>query len=149
MNMLMEIDPLLMRGSLVMMMSLISPSGSEVSPAEQLRRSSRLVLPKFHHETAVLRPESSYMIFSKSKPFIQHKMGTGGLPGGPQACRARPGGIDRTPWLVTSWWVPSGTSFAHYFLYIPKQFSVTFQDFWSCAEQVSQICSFSVQNSSC
>ena len=36
-KMLMEIDPLLMRGSLVMMMASISPSRREVSPAEQLR----------------------------------------------------------------------------------------------------------------
>ena len=45
MKMLMEIDPLLMRGLLVMMMAMISPSGRKVSPAEQLRRSPRLVPP--------------------------------------------------------------------------------------------------------
>ena len=37
--MLMEIDPLPMRGSLVMMMVMISPSRREVSLAEQLCRS--------------------------------------------------------------------------------------------------------------
>ena len=63
MKMLMEIDPLSMRGSLVMMMASISPIGREVSPAESLRRSSRLVLLKFRLETAVSRPESSDMIF--------------------------------------------------------------------------------------
>ena len=42
MKMLMEIDPLPMIGSLVM----ISPSRREVSPAEQLRRSPRLVPPR-------------------------------------------------------------------------------------------------------
>ena len=36
-KMLMEIDPLLMRGSLVMMLVMISPSRREVSPVEQLR----------------------------------------------------------------------------------------------------------------
>ena len=35
-KMLMEIDPLPMRGSLVMTMVMISPSQREVSPAEQL-----------------------------------------------------------------------------------------------------------------
>ena len=35
--MLMEISPLLMRGALVMTMAMISPSGREVSLAEQLR----------------------------------------------------------------------------------------------------------------
>ena len=36
-KMLMEIDPLPMRGSMVMTMVMISPSRREVSPAEQLR----------------------------------------------------------------------------------------------------------------
>ena len=45
-KMLMEIDPLPMRGSLVMMMMMISPSRREVSPAEQLRWSPRLVPPR-------------------------------------------------------------------------------------------------------
>ena len=51
-KMLMDIDPLPMRGSMVM----ISPSWRDVSPAKQLRRRPRLVLPKFHLDTAVLRP---------------------------------------------------------------------------------------------
>ena len=45
-KMLMEIDPLPMRGSLVMTMAMISPSQREVSLAEQLRRSPRLVSPR-------------------------------------------------------------------------------------------------------
>ena len=44
-KMLMGIDPLPMRGSMVMTMVMISPSRREVSPAEQLHRSPRLVLP--------------------------------------------------------------------------------------------------------
>ena len=36
-KMLMEIDPLSMRGSLVMTLVMISPSRREVSPTEQLR----------------------------------------------------------------------------------------------------------------
>ena len=65
-KMLMEIDLPTMRGSLVMMMAMISPSGREVSPAEQLRRSPRLVLPRFRLEMAALHPESFLSIFSKS-----------------------------------------------------------------------------------
>ena len=64
--MLMEIDPL----SMVMMMAMISPSPRDVSPAEQLRRSPRLVPPRFHLETAVLRPESFLLFFSRAKDFI-------------------------------------------------------------------------------
>ena len=45
-KMLMEIDPLPMRGSLVMTMAMIFPSRREVSPAEQLRQSPRLVPPR-------------------------------------------------------------------------------------------------------
>ena len=62
-KMLMEIDPLLMRGSLVMMMVMISPSRREVSPTEQLRRSLRLVPPRFRLVAAESRPQSLLMIF--------------------------------------------------------------------------------------
>ena len=69
-KMLMEIDPLSMRGSMVMTMVTISPSRRDVSPAEQLRRSPRLVLPRFHLKTAALHPESFLMIHSRSKDNI-------------------------------------------------------------------------------
>ena len=64
---LMEIDPLSMTGSLVMTMAMIPPSRRDVSPAEQLRRSPRLVLPRFRLETVALRPESFLLIFSRAK----------------------------------------------------------------------------------
>jgi hypothetical protein len=70
-KMLMEIDPLSMRGSLVMTMASISPSGREVFPAESLCRSSRLLLPRFRLEMVALHPESSLMIFfSRSEATI-------------------------------------------------------------------------------
>ena len=62
-NMLMEIGPLPMRGVLVMTMAKISPSRREVSPAEQLRQSPRLVPPRFRLVAAESRPESFLMIF--------------------------------------------------------------------------------------
>ena len=65
-KMLMEIEPLPMRGSMVM----ISPSQRDVSPAEQLRRSPRLVLPRFHLVAAEFLPESLLMIFPRTKDFI-------------------------------------------------------------------------------
>ena len=67
---LMEIYPLSMRGSLVMTMAMISPSRREVSPAEQLCRSPRLVPPRFRLVAVVFRPESLLMIFSRMKDFI-------------------------------------------------------------------------------
>ena len=90
MKMLMEIDPLPMTGSLVMMMVMISPSRREVSPIEQLRRSPRLVPPRFRLVAAEFRPVSLLMIFFRVKDFIYKKMGTGGPPGGPRGRGARP-----------------------------------------------------------
>ena len=69
-KMLMEIDPLPMRGSLVMTMVMISPSRREVSLAEQLRRSPGLVPPRFRLMAVAFRPESLLMIFSREKDFI-------------------------------------------------------------------------------
>ena len=91
---LMEIDPLPMRGSLVMTMVMISPSRREVSPAEQLCRSPRLVPPRFRLVAAESRPESLLMIFLRTKDFIEQKMGTGGPPGGPRG-RGAPRGVGR------------------------------------------------------
>ena len=126
-KMLMEIDPLPMRGSLVMMMVMISPSRMEVSLAEQLCRSPRLVPPRFHLMAAEFCPMSLLMIFSSTKDSIYQKMGIGGLPGGPQ-------GRGRALHPRGRWVAPSGAFFAQYFLYIPKLISVKFQDFWSFAE---------------
>ena len=96
--MLMEIDPLLMSGSLVMMMVIISPSRREVSPAEQLRRSPRLVPPRFRLVAAEFRPVSLPMIFLKVKAMIQQKMDAGGPPGGPgDMGRALQGGRPLSP----------------------------------------------------
>ena len=67
MKMLMEIDPLPMRGLMVMTMTMISPSRREVSLAEQLHHSPRLVLPRFCLMATEFRPESLLMIFSSMK----------------------------------------------------------------------------------
>ena len=69
-KMLMEIDPLPMRGSLVMMMAMIPPFGREVSSAEQLCRSSRFDSPRFRLVAAESRPERLLMIFLRTKDFI-------------------------------------------------------------------------------
>ena len=69
-KMLMEIDPLSMRGSLVMTLVMISPSRREVSPAEQLCQSPRLIPPRFRLVVAEFRPVSLPTIFSRVKAFI-------------------------------------------------------------------------------
>ena len=69
-KMLMEIDPLPMRGSMVMTMVMISPSQREVSPAKQLRQSPRLVPPRFRLVAAEFRLMSVLMIFFSRKDSI-------------------------------------------------------------------------------
>ena len=123
-KMLMEIDPLPMRGSLVMVMVMISPSWREVSPAEQLCRSPRLVPPRFRLVAAESRPESLLMIFFSDKRLHIAEYGH----------RRATRGVGRAPSLMARVWAPSGIFFAQYFLLFPKITSVEFQDFWSCAE---------------
>ena len=76
--------PLPMRGALVMTMVMISPSQREVSPAEQLSRSSRLDPPRFRLVAAESRPEKFPLIFFSLKDFIYEKMDVGEPPGGPR-----------------------------------------------------------------
>ena len=66
-KMLMDIDPLSTRGPMVMTMVMISPSRREVSLAEQLRQSPRLVPPMFCLVAAEFRPVSLLMIFFQGK----------------------------------------------------------------------------------
>ena len=62
-KLLMEISLPKMGELLVMMMTMISPSGREVSPTESLRRRAKVLLPKFRLETEALRPESPPLIY--------------------------------------------------------------------------------------
>ena len=62
-KMLMEISLPKMGELLVMMLTMISPSGREVPPAESLLRRAKVLLPKFRLETAAPRPESPPLIF--------------------------------------------------------------------------------------
>ena len=116
-KMLMEIDPLPMRGSMMMTMAMISPSRRDVSPAEQLRRSPRLVLPRFHLKTAALHPESFLMIFPGQK--TSYSQGWA-----PEACQGAhevggaPRGVGRAP-HPRGWWVAPLCYFLHpiFFIY--------------------------------
>ena len=117
----MEIDPLLMRGSMVM----ISPSRRDVSPTEQLRRSPRLVPPR-----VPLRGSRDF--FSDERLHIAEDAHRRATRGPMRQGRAQ--GVGRAPTLVARVWAPSGISSAQYFLLFPKITSVEFQDFWSCVE---------------
>ena len=64
---------------LVMMMTMISPSGREVPPAESLRRRAKVLLPKFRLKATTLRPESPPLIaFSRENGLLYQNMGTRG-----------------------------------------------------------------------
>ena len=67
-----------------MTMAMISPSRREVSPAEQLCRSPKLVPPRFRLVATESRPERLLMIFPWTKYFIYQKMATGEPTGGPR-----------------------------------------------------------------
>ncbi len=60
---LMEIAVPKMGELLVMMITMISPSGREVPLAESLRRRAKVLLPKFRLEAAALHPKSHLLIF--------------------------------------------------------------------------------------
>ena len=62
-RMLMDVTLPKMGELLMMMMTMISPSGREVHSVEWLRRREKLILPKFRLETSALRPESPLLIF--------------------------------------------------------------------------------------
>ena len=91
-NMLMELYPLPMRGSLVMTVVMISPSRREVSLAEQLCRSPRLVPPRFRFVAADFLPESLLMIFFLNERLHIAKDGHQRATRGPTRQGARPGG---------------------------------------------------------
>ena len=117
-KMLMKIDPLPMRGSLVM----ISPSWREVSPGEQLQRSPRFVPPRFRLVATEFRPVSLLVIFFQGKRLHIAGYGHRRATRGP------------SPTLLAKVWAPSSTFFAKKFLLNQKMTFVEFQDFWSCAE---------------
>ena len=94
-KMLMKIGPPTMRGSMVMTVVTISPSRRDVSPAEQLRRSPRLVPPRFRLETAALHPESFLMIFFQGKRTPYTRRWASEACQGPMRQGARPGGRAR------------------------------------------------------
>ena len=85
-----------MRGALVMTMAMISPSGREVSPAEQSRSNPRLAPPRFCLVAAEFHLRRWLMLFFPSKDSIYQKMATGGPRGGPRG-RGAPRGVGRAP----------------------------------------------------
>ena len=100
MKMLMKIDPLPMRGLLVMTMAMISPSRREVSPAEQLRRSPRLVPPR---GGGVSSGKMAYDFFPHRKTPYSSRWASKGCQGAHEAGGRAQGGRARPH--PRGWWV--------------------------------------------
>ena len=97
---------------LVMMMTMISPSGREVPLAESFRQRAKVLLPKFRLKTAALRPESPLLIFFLGQNDLYTRRWA------PEVCWAEhnPG----VPWcLVLTRWTPFGCYLLQYSSYIP------------------------------
>ena len=102
-KMLMEIDPLPMRGSMVMTMVTIFPSRRDVSPAEQLRRSPRLVPPRDSGASSRKLPSD----FSRAKDSYSKILAPEAYKGAHET-GARAQGVGRAPTLVARVWDPFG-----------------------------------------
>ena len=101
-KMLMEIDPLPMRGLLVMTMAMIFPSQREVSPAEQLCLSPRLVPPR---GGGVSSQKLAYDFFSDERLHIAED-GHRRPARGPTRQGGVPRGVGRAPTIVDGGWPP-------------------------------------------
>ena len=116
-KMLMKIALPKMEELLVMMMTMISPSGREVPSAESLHWRAKVLLPKFRLEAAGLRPECHLLIFflGQSDLYTRRWAPEVGLGG-----HNPPGRAPGAPrWVVPTWWPPSGVYWLQYFLNIP------------------------------
>ena len=95
MKILMEIDPLPTRGSMVMTMVTISPSRRDVSPVEQLRWSPRLVSPGSASSRRRFVPKASFLFFPGQKTPYTRRWASGGFQVAHEAGGA-PRGVGRT-----------------------------------------------------
>ena len=138
-NMLMEIDPLSMRGSMVMTMAMIPPSQRDASPVEQLRRSARLVLPRFRLETAALFPKASLWFFPGHIAKAEHR--------GPARWPTRQGARPPPSWLVGGPHLV--LSFPNVFNIFENQLSWSFRTFGVVHDRSLIFAPFPAQNPSC
>ena len=86
---MMKITPPKMGESMVMMMTMVSPSGREVPPAESARRRAQLLLPKFRLETAALCPESPLLFLGQRGSYTRRGAPEAGWAGQHPLGRAR------------------------------------------------------------
>ena len=99
-KMVMEIALPKMGELLVMMMTMISPSGREVPPAESLHRRAKVLLPKFRLETAALHPKSPPLIFFLGQNDVYTRRGAPEVVRGGQNPPGRAWGAGEPKWVV-------------------------------------------------
>ena len=104
-----------------MTMALISPSGREVSPAEQLCRSSRLVPPRFRLVAAESRPERLLLIFFLIERLHIGEDGRQRPTRGPTRQWGAPQG-GTSPTLVRRVWAPGLHLWQGFFIIFSKMF---------------------------
>src|SRR4051812_17547120 len=122
-----------MRGALVMMMAMISPSRREVSPAEQHCRSPRLVPPRFRLVAVEFRPEKLLLyFFSQGKTSYRRRWSSESHQGAHKVGGRALGG--RAPHPREQGEGPLAFIFGEDFSLFIVRYSMEFQDFWSCAE---------------
>ena len=134
MKMLMKIALPKMGELLVMMAVTISPSRREVSPAEQLCRSPKLVSTSVPpRDGGVSSRKPPYDFFQVKTPHIREDWHRGAI-GGPTRQGARPerGCAPPPSWIGGG--PPSDPLSPDIFLYFLKRCPVEFRSFLSCAE---------------
>ena len=113
-----------------MTMTMISPSGREVSPAEQLRQSPRLVPPRFRLVAAESRPERFSSIFFSRKTSYGRRWTSESHQGAHEVGGTPEGGGHPHEQGVAPLAFIFGDDFSLFIL----RYYVEFQDFWSCVE---------------
>ena len=116
-----------------MTMAMISPSRREISPPEQLRRSPRLVPPRFRLVVAEFRPRRWLMIFFHRKAPYSKRWPPEGHQGAHEV-GGRAQGEGRVPHPREQGVGPLAFILGDDFSLFISRYSVEFQDFWSCVE---------------
>ena len=129
-----------------MTMAMISPSVREVSPTEQLCRSSRFDPPRFRLVAEEFHTERLLLVFFSTKDFIQQKMVIGEPPGGPRGRGAPQGGAPHPRGQGVG---PLVFIFGEDFSLFIIRYSVEFRTFGVVQNRSLIFAPFPAQNSSC
>ena len=130
-----------------MTMAMISPSRRDVSPAEQLCRSPRLVPPMFRLVAAKSRPESLLMIIFGQKTSYSRRWAPEGQQGAHEAGGAQ--GVGRAPPSCPGCGPPLVFLPLSICYYFQKQLSWNFRTFGVVQNRSLIFAPFPAQNSSC